>query len=161
MGKYSYGYDLQYIARGTQIGSFCSIAHGVSIGLMNHPTHFVSTHPFLYYRSRGFLNKNKNIEVKKTIIDDDVWIGINAVIMPGVHVGQGAIIGAGAVVTKDVQPYSIVGGVPAKPISKRFDKETIEKLINIRWGKWTDNKIKENIELFYNPKSFVEKVKEI
>lgn len=80
-----------------------------------------------------------------TIIGNDVWIGYEAVIMPGVKIGDGAIIGTHAVVTKDVPPYTIVGGVPAKPIRKRFDDATIEKLEALRWWDWNEKKIKRNI----------------
>ena len=82
-----------------------------------------------------------------TIIGNDVWIGYEAVIMPGVKIGNGAIIGTRAVVTKDVPPYTIVGGVPAKPIRKRFDDATIEKLEALRWWDWDEEKIKRNISV--------------
>ena len=111
IGKYSYGFNIYNIGSGSSIGAFCSIAPGVIIGLMNHPYQWVSSNPFLYYSSRGFIPENKTIDTKiGSIIGDDVWIGANAVILPGVIVGQGAIIGAGAVVTKEVMPYEIVGG---------------------------------------------------
>ena len=80
-----------------------------------------------------------------TVIGNDVWIGYEAVIMSGVKIGDGAIIGTRAVVTKDVPPYTIVGGVPAKPIRRRFDDETIEKLESLRWWDWDCEKIKRNI----------------
>lgn len=80
------------------------------------------------------------------IIGNDVWIGYEAVIMAGVTVGDGAIIGTRAVVTKDVPPYTIVGGVPAKPIRKRFDNETLDELLRIRWWDWPEEKIARNIK---------------
>jgi virginiamycin A acetyltransferase len=80
-----------------------------------------------------------------TVIGSDVWIGYESVIMQGVHIGDGAIIGTRAVVTKDVEPYSIIGGVPAKEIKKRFDTETIKELLKIRWWDWPEQKVKENI----------------
>lgn len=111
IGKYTYGYTIANIAKGTKIGAFCSIANGVKIGLMNHPTNFVSTNPFLYYNSRGFINKNIEIPQKEpVVIEDDVWIGTDAIILPGVRIGKGAVIGAGSVVTKNVEPYAILGG---------------------------------------------------
>lgn len=79
------------------------------------------------------------------VIGNDVWIGYEAVIMAGVTIGDGAIIGTRAVVTKDVPPYTIVGGVPAKPIRKRFDNETLEELLKIRWWDWPEEKIARNI----------------
>lgn len=82
-----------------------------------------------------------------TVIGNDVWIGYEAVIMPGVTIGDGAIIGTRAVVTGNVPPYTIVGGVPAKPIRKRFDDATIEKLEAMRWWDWDEEKIKRSIPL--------------
>ena len=114
LGKYTYG-DFNTIASGTKIGSFCSIGPNVKIGQMNHPLEYVSTNPFLYYKSRGFLEEDKKIFQKTApVIDDDVWIGANAIILPGVHIGKGAVIGAGAVVTKDVKPYACMGGGACK-----------------------------------------------
>lgn len=81
-----------------------------------------------------------------TVIGNDVWIGYDAIIMPGVKIGDGAIIGTRAVVTKDIPPYTIVGGVPAKPIRKRFEDKTIEKLLSIKWWNWDKEKIKQNIQ---------------
>ena len=156
IGKYTYGYSLRNISKGTKIGAFCSIAPGVSIGLMNHPMQFVSTHPFLYYKSRGFIDKNRDVAIEDTIISDDVWIGTNAVILPGVKIGKGAIVAAGAVVTEHVPPYEIWGGVPAKLIRRRFDESTIDKLNKIDWTEWDDNRIKEYIDLFYDPVKLIE-----
>lgn len=158
IGKYTYGYNKDNIARGTKIGAFCSIADGVKIGLMNHPMKYVSTNPFLYYSNRGFLKQNcLNFEQKKVRIENDVWIGSNAIILPGVHIGNGAVVAAGAVVTKNVAPYEIVGGVPARHIKWRFeDYELRRKLEKISWYEWPDDKIRGNIHLFYDPYKFVE-----
>ena len=158
IGKYTYGYSISDIAKGTKIGAFCSIASGVKIGAMNHPTNFISTNPFLYYSSRGFIDKDIEISQKEpVVIEDDVWIGANSIVLPGVKIGKGAIIGAGAVVTKNVQPYAVLGGVPARVIKYRFNENLISKLIKIDWAKWDDKKIRENIELFYDPEKFIEK----
>ncbi len=111
IGKYTYGYSISSIARGTKIDAFCSIAPGVKIGSMNHPTNFISTNPFLYYSSRGFIDKDIEILQKEpVVIEDDVWLGANSIVLPGVKIGKGAIIGAGAVVTKNVQPYAVLRG---------------------------------------------------
>ena len=155
IGKYTYGYNVTRIAKGTKIGSFCSIAPGVSIGLMNHPTENVSSHPFLYYKSRGFVDHDLNLPQKSAAIEDDVWLGTNAIIMPGVTVGQGAVIGAGAVVTKDVPPYAVAVGVPARIIRYRFDEDTAARLSRIKWADWDDDKIKDNLSLFYDPAQFI------
>ena len=125
---------------------------------MNHPMQFVSTHPFLYYKSRGFIRKDYNLSLKHPpIIEDDVWISSGAIILPGVRIGKGAIIAAGAVVTKDVEEYSVVAGVPAKKIKMRFDKKIIQELEKINWTEWDEKKIKDNIDLFYNPRDFIKK----
>ena len=156
IGKYTYGYDISSIEAGCKIGSFCSIAKGVKIGLMNHPLYYVSTNPFLYYASRGFINEDIAISQKEpAVIEDDVWIGTNAVILPGVVVHKGAVIGAGAIVTKDVSPYAIVGGVPASVLRYRFSDEEIEKLLKIDWSNWNDDTIRSKIEEFYDIKRFI------
>lgn len=90
------------------------------------------------------------------IIGNDVWVGQYVSILPGVSIGDGAVIAAGAVVTHDVPPYTVVAGVPAKPIKKRYSDENIEKLLRIRWWDWSEEKIKDNLELFYQPEKFIE-----
>lgn len=82
----------------------------------------------------------------KSVIGNDVWIGFEAVILSGVTIGDGAIIGTRAVVTKDVPPYTIVGGIPAKPIKKRFSEDVISKLLKIQWWNWPENRVKQNID---------------
>lgn len=106
-----------------QIGKFCSISWDVMIGALEHPTHTISTHAFSYRKQFGLCEKDINIPHKKVIIENDVWIGTGAIIRSGVRIGTGAIIDAGAVVIKDVAPYEIVAGVPAKGIGYRFEKE--------------------------------------
>lgn len=161
VGKYTYGLWGADIAPKTKIGAFCSIAPNVKIGLMNHPMDYVSTHPFLYYKDRGFVDSNLQITQKSApIIEDDVWIGTNAVILPGVRIGRGAVIAAGAVVSKDVEPYACMGGVPAKCIKYRFPKETREKLLKVNWAEKDDEWIKEHIELFYDVDKFINKIVE-
>lgn len=163
VGKYTYGcYKTDgSIAKGTKIGAFCAIAPGVRIGGMNHPLEFVSTHPFLYYKDRGFVEFTDNGIVsdgnKSVVIGDDVWIGQNAIILPGIHVGKGAVIGAGAIVTKDIPDYSIAVGVPAKVIKKRFNDDVVEKLKSIEWAKWDDEKIKDTLQDFYDHETFISK----
>jgi virginiamycin A acetyltransferase len=163
IGKYTYGFEKLdgSIASGTKIGSFCSIAPGTRIGGMNHPSYFVSTHPFLYYKNRGFVSDNiQQIEDegnKPVIINDDVWIGQNAIILPGLTIGKGAIIGAGAVVTRDIEPYSIAVGVPAKIVTKRFSDEVISNLTKINWCSWSEEVIKRELKEFYNVETFIKK----
>ncbi|MEK5040739.1 CatB-related O-acetyltransferase [Sporosarcina sp. FSL K6-3457] len=167
MGRYSYGLvrkvssDFSAIE---SIGNFTSINGTAAIGAFNHPIDLVSTHSFLYREEfDGILNNQevrtavqKSFYKKKIKIGHDVWIGANAIILPGVEIGNGAVIGAGAVVTKDVPPFSIVGGVPAKVIKFRFDTKIIEALEEIKWWYWDDNEIKDNVELFLDPYKFIE-----
>ena len=134
-----------------QIGKFCSIACGAKFlfNSANHTLSSLSTYPFpLFFEEWGLEKKDvtKAWDNKgDIIIGNDVWIGYEAVILAGVTIGDGAIIGTRAVVTKDVPPYTIVGGVPAKPIKKRFSDEIISKLLGIQWWNWSDEKIARNI----------------
>ncbi len=162
IGKYTYGYKIKNIEKGTKIGAFCSIADGVKIGLINHPIDCVSTNPFLCFKTQGFLNDDLEIPLDgHVIIKDDVWIGANSIIMPNIVIEKGAVIGAGSVVTKDVMPYEIVAGNPAKHINWRVndpsDPSLRKKLYSIDWCSWDDKKIKNEIKYFYNIKSFVNK----
>ena len=134
-----------------QIGKFCSIACGAKFlfNSANHTLSSLSTYPFpLFFEEWGLEKKDvTNAWDNKgdIIIGNDVWIGYEAVILAGVTIGDGAIIGTGAVVTKDVPPYTIVGGVPAKPIKKRFSEETISALLEIQWWNWSEKRIAKNI----------------
>ena len=163
IGVKSYGcYKINgSIEPGTIIGSYCSFAPGVVIGGMNHPLHLVSTHPILYNKKYDIINENKESYIKqgtkKVIVEDDVWLGRNVIVNAGVTIGKGAVVASGAVVTKNVEPYTIVGGVPAKIIGKRFNDKQIEELIRINWFGWDDQCMKENIEYFYDIDSFIER----
>ena len=134
------------------IGKFCSIACGAKFlfNSANHTLSSLSTYPFPLFFEEWNLEKKdvtKSWDNKgNIIIGNDVWIGYEAVILAGVTIGDGAIIGTRAVVTKDVPPYTIVGGVPAKPIKKRFSEEIISKLLDIQWWNWSDEKIAKNIK---------------
>lgn len=133
------------------IGKFCSIACGAKFMFTsgNHSMKSLSNYTFpIFFDEWGLDAKdicNAWDNKGDIVIGNDVWIGYDAVIMSGVKIGDGAIIGTRAVVTKDVSPYTVVGGVPAKPIRKRFDDETIEKLLALRWWDWSYEKIKRNI----------------
>ena len=134
------------------IGKFCSIACGAKFlfNSANHTLSSLSTYPFPLFFEEWNLDK-KNVAQSwdnkgDIIIGNDVWIGYEAVILAGVSIGDGAIIGARAVVTKDVPPYTIVGGVPAKSIKKRFSDETISSLLSIQWWNWSKEKISKNIK---------------
>lgn len=130
------------------IGKFCMIASGVEFIMngANHLTEAISAYPFAIF-GNGWENAmdGKSYPTKgNTVVGNDVWIGYKATIMPGVTIGDGAIIGSGAVVTKDVEPYSIVGGNPTKTIRKRFDEAKIKTLLEMRWWDWSIEKITAN-----------------
>ena len=133
------------------IGKFCSIACGAKFLFTsgNHTLRSLSTYTFpIFFDEWGLDGKNiRDAWDNKgdIVIGNDVWIGYEAVIMQGVTIGNGAIIGARAVVTKDVPPYTIVAGVPAKPICRRFDDETIKKLEALSWWDWDEEKIRRSI----------------
>ncbi|MBN3034343.1 MAG: CatB-related O-acetyltransferase [Bacteroidales bacterium] len=156
IGKYTYIGKYCLVDRNTaSIGRFCSIAYHVRIGLGNHPTAWVSSHPFAYDPKYGFVNEKKPFAEEVTqpcVIGNDVWIGTGAVILAGVRVGDGAVIGANALVTKDVEPYSIVIGSPAAHHRYRFDEITRQKLLALQWWDWDDDMIRRNISFFNDPK---------
>lgn len=134
------------------IGKFCSIACGAKFlfNSANHTMASLSTYPFPLFFDEWELEKKNVTEAWDNkgdiIVGNDVWIGYEAVILAGVMIGDGAIIGTRAVVTKDVPPYTIVGGVPAKSIRKRFDDETIAELLKLKWWDWSEEKIFQNIQ---------------
>ena len=133
------------------IGKFCSIACGAKFlfNSANHSMESLSTYPFPLFFEEWGLDRNDVADAWDNkgdiIIGNDVWIGYEAVILSGVTIGDGAIIGARAVVTRDVPPYTIVGGVPAKAIKKRFSEDTISSLLSLQWWDWSQEKIAENI----------------
>ncbi len=150
----------------TKIGKFCSIASNVKIAQGKHPTHtFLSTHPSTYKKQGGlvkcFTEDTKFTYTSDVIIGNDVWIGANAVICEGVIIADGAIIGANSVITKDVAPFAIVQGCPQQIIRKRFDEDTISKLLNFTWWDKEEYWIQENISLFWNIDSFKSMIKKL
>ena len=138
------------------IGKFCSIACGAKFlfNSANHTLSSLSTYPFpLFFEEWGLEKRNvaESWDNKGDIVlGNDVWIGYEAVIMAGVTIGDGAIIGARAVVTKDVPPYTVAGGIPAKPIKKRYPEETIAALSELKWWDWPEERIAKNIKAIQN-----------
>lgn len=152
MGRCSYiGNNCDIIAN---IGRYCSIASNVRVIMGKHPTrNWVSTSPVFFSTlaqcGTTYTEKNKYEEAaQKTNIGCDVWIGDSVLMLEGVKIGHGAIVAAGAVVVRDVEPYSIVGGVPAKEIRKRFSKDEIDKLLEIKWWDLDEKWIQENADAF-------------
>jgi virginiamycin A acetyltransferase len=140
-------YLFDFIGDKLIIGKFCQIATGIKF-IMNgacHSMNGISTYPFKVFGG-AWSSAPMNIAVKgDTIIGNDVWIGNSVTIMPGVKIGDGAIIGTNSLITKDVDPYTIVGGNPAKVIRKRYDDEMIEFLLKLRWWDWTIEKITQHL----------------
>ena len=143
-------YLFDFIGDKLIIGKFCMIASDVTFIMngANHLTEAVSTYPFaIFGKSWANAMDGKSYPTKgDTIIGNDTWIGHKVTIMPGVKVGDGAIIATRSVVTKDVEPYAVVGGNPAKEIKKRFPEETIQKLLEIKWWDWDIEKITANVQ---------------
>ena len=159
IGKYTLGgcFNPNQVGPYTTIGRYCSIARTAFISNRNHPIEFKSTHPFFYNRGFGYC-KTDNVEYKPLIIENDVWIGHNAIIMPHVSkIGNGAIIGAGAVVNKDIPPYAIVVGNPARIARYRFSPETIEKLLQEKWWEKDIDEISKNIDDYCTPYEKIDK----
>ena len=151
IGKYTYG-NPQFMLWEEQesifIGSFCSIADQVVIlGGGEHRNDWITTYPLHLALGCQIENCGHPSTKGPTIIGNDVWIGCRATILSGVTIGDGAIVAAGAVVSKDIPPYTISGGVPNKTIRRRFSREQIDILMKIKWWNWPEQKIKEVIPL--------------
>ncbi len=157
-------YHYYYNQDKLKIGKFCSIATGAKFIFngANHTLKSFSTYPFPIFTDENQYNPEM-VEAWDNkgdiVIGNDVWLGYDSIIMAGVTIGDGAIIGTRTLVTKDVKPYTIVGGIPAKPIRKRFDDETIELLEKIQWWNWDIKKIEENLDTIKSGN--VEKIKEL
>lgn len=155
------GYDCDISS--CDIGSFTSIANGVIIGGGMHPMEWVGMSP-VFYEGRDSIkakfSKFERDSIKKTIIGHDVWIGNNCLIKQGIKIGNGAVVGMGSVVTKDVEPYAIVAGNPAKIIRKRFDDNTIKKLLETEWWNLSDSKLMKYARYIKEPKRFLQEIED-
>ena len=152
MGRYSY-VGMNNSISDCKIGSFCSIASYCAIGGGVHPLDKVSTSPVFYdknncFREHKFISIPFSEECKTVVIGNDVWIGENCFIKAGVTIGDGAVVGAHSVVTKDIPPYAIVAGAPAKILRFRFDENKIKELLELQWWNWSDEQICANLEMF-------------
>jgi len=153
IGMYSYGgcFNYSLIAENTEIGRYCSFASGVCVFNGNHPLNFKSVHPFFYNPQFGYVKEEK-IPRSKLIIGNDVWVGRNAIIVPSVNcIGDGAVIGAGAVVTKDVPDFAVVAGNPAKIIKYRFPQETITHIKASEWWNKDIEELQGELDKFTRP----------
>lgn len=136
-----------------EIGKYCSIADHCRIGMADHSTNRISTSPLFSKRINAckdsWVKQDSNEVVSRRVaIGNDVWIGSHALVLGGIKVGDGAVIGAGAVVTHDVLPYAIVGGVPAKTIRFRFDQHIISELLKVQWWDLPEGTLKQAVDLF-------------
>ena len=153
-------YHLDFIGDKLFIGKFCSIASGIKFIMNggNHDPKLISTYPFPTFDNGWEKGNLGTVNKGDTVIGNDVWIGFEALIMSGINIGDGAVIGARAVVTKNVPPYTIVGGNPAEKIRKRFDDKTIKDLLEIKWWDWDAEKIFSNTDIICS--ADVEKLRE-
>ncbi len=172
IGKHCHGVErflslYSLYVRTKHIGAFCSIAADAKL-VTQHVQTNISTSSYIEWGGSqhiedfpdlSFLDQRRTLN-GVTRIGNDVWIGYRAIIMPGVRLGNGCVIGAGAVVTKDVPPYAIALGVPAKVVKYRFTPEQISLLENIQWWNWSDIKLKEQMSLFYSPEKFFDYAKQ-
>jgi len=154
IGDYSYVNTNSYLEN-CVIGKFCSISSGVYISPWEHNLSLKTTHPI------GYDEETKKRVRKKVEIGNDVLISLNCIILEGVKIGNGAVIGAGSVVTKDVFPYEVVAGVPAKHLRFRFEKEIREKIEHLKWWDCDINRIKANLEYLQNKTEYVNEGRKI
>lgn len=156
--------DYSYIARNAnatnvKIGKFCSIGPNFCCGLGLHPTNGISTAPMFYSKAKqNGVSLVKEViyeEQRQTIIGNDVFIGANVTIIDGVTVGDGAVVGAGAVVVKDIPPYAVAVGVPAKVIKYRFDQDIIYKLLQLKWWNWSEDELQKVADKEFNVLDFL------
>lgn len=156
-GRHTFcGYDCTFIR--CEVGSFCSIASNVVVGGARHPMEYVSTSPVFLAHKESISHKYYRHEYTfepQTIIGNDVWIGEGVYIKGGVSIGHGAVIGMGSVVTKDIPPYGVYAGNPARLIRFRFDESTIDALLSIQWWNFPDDELRKYAQYFNSPDEFI------
>lgn len=161
MDRYSFcGYDCEII--NAEIGSFCSIANNVIIGGAAHPIQWVSSSPVFYSGRDSVKKKFSEFERdtdKRTYIGSDVWIGNYSLIKQGIHIGIGAVVGMGSIVTKDVPHYAIVAGNPARIIRYRFDEDVIKGLLNSKWWEMSDDELLKYSQYIQTPEIFLKSIR--
>lgn len=162
LGEYSYASHGVLLQR-AEIGRFCSIAAYAAIGATRHPMDRVTTHPFTYLHAFGRLRRGDDalllaeLGAGRVMVGPDVWIGAHTIVLPGVRIGPGAVIGASSVVRRDVGPYEVVVGAPARMVRKRFDDATIERLLRSRWWEWNRESLRDRVAEFADVRAFAEK----
>lgn len=134
--------------RDAVIGKYCCLSWNCTIGAVTHPYNTITNSAMTYRKDYDIVQENCFFAQKKTVIENDVWIGCNVVIISGVTIGNGAVIGAGAVVTKNVPAYEIWAGVPAKKIGNRFSEDIIKRINKLQWWNWTTEELKQYVDLF-------------
>jgi acetyltransferase-like isoleucine patch superfamily enzyme len=135
----------------TRIGKYCALSWDCTIGAVSHPHDRMTVSAFPYVPSVGGFVKERRQEKQTTEIGNDVWMGCNGVILPGLRIGDGAIIAAGAVVTKDVAAFTVMAGVPARPMKTRFPEAVCQRLLELRWWDWPRDRIERNLRFFQEP----------
>jgi acetyltransferase-like isoleucine patch superfamily enzyme len=179
-GKHSYGPSPKLLGhepwltkrmQGSKIGKYCSIAPGLTFsfyGVQDHDYHNVSTYPFAAYYEKWHFNNRwctkgkpnvQEVQPEPIVIENDVWIGENVTIKEGITVANGAVIGMNSFVTKNVPPYAIVGGNPAKIVKYRFTDVQIAELLRIAWWNWSDSEVREALPIFNNIDLFIKVAK--
>ena len=164
LGDYSYvGRDSRVIH--ADIGKFCSIAGETKVGMGTHTLDNISTSPIFTEKKNGtgqsWVKKSSFVPFRRVTIGNDVWIGVRVMIMGGVSIGDGAVIGAGSIVTKDVPPYAVVAGVPARIIRYRFPQQQIDLLLEHPWWNLSEEQLRDQIALFQENENIEEKINQL
>lgn len=162
LGDYSYAAGCDGVIHYTRVGKYCSLASHVVLNPGDHPMDWVTQHHLTYRRSRYGLGPDAapvfaRRRARGCTIGHDVWMGHGAMVMAGVSIGNGAVVAAGAVVTRDVDPYTIVAGVPARPLRRRFPAEVVERLQAIAWWDWAPELLRQRLEDFSDLEGFLER----